>query len=84
MVIPKTPVTLSPSQIEDLAKKLSTMRHDINNHLSMVVFSVELLRTKPELAERMSSTLSEQPAKISKDIALFSAEFEKTFGIIRN
>ena len=60
------------------------MRHDINNHLSMVVFSVELLRTKPELAERMSSTLSEQPAKISKDIALFSAEFEKTFGIIRN
>ena len=32
----------------------------------------------------MSASLSEQPAKISSDIAQFSAEFERAFGIIRN
>ncbi len=84
MVTPKTPVTFSPQQIEELAQKLSKMRHDINNHLSMVVISVEILRTKPELAGSMSASLSEQPAKISSDIAQFSAEFERAFGIIRN
>ncbi|MEO6181980.1 MAG: hypothetical protein ABIP76_02475 [Verrucomicrobiota bacterium] len=73
---------MSPRQIEELAEMIKSMRHDINNHLSMVVFSVDILRTKPELTERMIATLSEQPAKISKDLAHFSEEFERIFGII--
>ena len=81
MVIPKTPVTLSPRQIEELAQMLSTMRHDINNHLQIVV---SISQAKPELMERMRAMLSEQPPKISQDIAHFSAEFERAFGIIRN
>lgn len=76
--------TLSPQQIEELSQKLSKMRHDINNHLSLVVFAVEVLRTKPEMMDRMTATLSDQPPKIMADLARFSSEFEQTFGIVRD
>jgi len=84
MVTPNSSVTLSPQQIEELNQKLSKMRHDINNHLSLIVFAVEVLRSKPEMLERMSTTLADQPQKITADLSKFSAEFEQTFGIIRN
>ncbi|MEO7515432.1 MAG: hypothetical protein ABIW93_06450 [Verrucomicrobiota bacterium] len=84
MVTPNSSVTLSPQQIEELSRKLSKMRHDINNHLSLIVFAVEVLRSKPEMLERMCTTISDQPQKITTDLAKFSAEFEQTFGIIRN
>lgn len=77
------PVTLNPEQVEALSQKLSKMRHDINNHLSLIVFAVEVLRSKPEMIERMLATLGDQPAKITSDMAKFSAAFEETFGIIR-
>ncbi len=83
MAIPTTPVTLSSKQIEELNEKLSKMRHDINNHLSLVVFALEVLRSKPEMLERMTATLSDQPGKITGDLAKFSAEFEQAFGITR-
>lgn len=60
------------------------MRHDINNHLSLIVFAVEVLRSKPEMLERMSATLADQPPKITSDLAKFSTEFEQTFGITRD
>lgn len=84
MGIPNNPVTLSPQQVEELNQKLSKMRHDINNHLSLVVFAVEVLRSKPEMLERMSNTLSDQPPKITADIAKFTMEFEQIFGITRD
>ena len=84
MVIPKTPVILSPSQIEELAQKFKNMRHEINNHLSVVVLSVEILQKKPELMKHTSAVIEEQRLKISQDIAQFSAEFERAFDIIRN
>jgi hypothetical protein len=84
MVTPNTSVTLSPQQIEELNQKLSKMRHDINNHLSLVVFAVEVLRSKPEMLERMCATMADQPQKITADLAKFSTEFEQAFGIIRN
>lgn len=77
-------VTLSPQQIEELSQKLSKMRHDINNHLSLVVFAIEVLRSKPEMLERMTATLSDQTPKITSDIAKFSCEFEQAFGITRD
>jgi len=83
MVLPSEPVTFSVAQMEELNKKLSTMRHDINNQLSLIVAAVELIRHKPHLVERMTTTLAEQPAKISESIGKFSHEFEKAFGIIR-
>lgn len=83
MALPNGPVTLTAEQIAELNKKLSTLRHDINNHLSLIVAAVELIRYNPEVAERMSTTLAEQPPKISEELARFSAEFEKAVGITR-
>jgi hypothetical protein len=71
-------VQLSAEQVQELNQKLSTMRHDINNHLSLMLAATELIRHKPQMAERMMATLCEQPAKISDSIAKFSAEFENT------
>ncbi len=84
MVIPTNPVSLTPTQIEELNRKLSAMRHDVNNHLSLVVAALELIRHKPEVRERMLATLIQQPPKIIAEVNKFSADFEKAFGIIRN
>jgi hypothetical protein len=83
MGLPTEPVTLTVAQLEELNKKLSNMRHDINNNLSLVVAAVELIRHKPQMMERMMATLGEQPSRIADSIAKFSAEFERTFGITR-
>jgi hypothetical protein len=84
MGIPNNSVTLGAQQVEELNQKLSKMRHDINNHLSLIVFAVEVLRSKPEMLERMTATLSDQPTKITSDLAKFSAEFEQSLGITRD
>jgi len=65
MGLPSQPVTLSTGQIEELYRRLSTMRHDINNTLSLVTAAAELMRHKPQMAEKMTATLLEQPQKIS-------------------
>ena len=83
MGLPSQPVTLSVEQVDQLNHELSKMRHDINNTLSLITAAVELLRYKPQMAERMMATLLEQPPKISTSITQFSKEFEKALGILR-
>ena len=80
---PKQSVTLTPEQVDELSRKLSMMRHDINNNLSVIIAALELIRYKPDAAERMLASISQQPAKIGETMAKFSAEFEKTLGITR-
>jgi len=46
--VPSQPVTLSVEQIEELNQKLSNMRHDINNNLSLILAATELIRHKPQ------------------------------------
>lgn len=77
------PVSLNADQAAALNSELSKMRHDINNHLSLMMAAVELIRRKPEAAERMASTLTEQPMKIGDSMKKFSAEFERALGIKR-
>jgi hypothetical protein len=84
MAMPQSPVTLTPEQVAALNEKLATTRHDINNHLSLIVAAVELLRRKPELAPRMIDSISQQPDKIIAKMRAFSAEFEQTFGITKD
>ncbi len=72
------------AELEELNGKLSTMRHDINNHLSLIMAAVELVRYKPQVAERMIATLAEQPGKIAASLTKFSTEFERAFGITRS
>ncbi|HEX5220230.1 MAG TPA: hypothetical protein VFZ59_11735 [Verrucomicrobiae bacterium] len=83
MSSPFEPATLTVAEIEELNKQLSTMRHDINNHLSLIMAAVELVRRKPEALERMSNTLIEQPARITEAMMKFSTTFERTLGIKR-
>lgn len=80
---PCQPTELTREQITELNQQLSTMRHDINNYLSLMMAAVELVRRKPEAAERMAGTLSEQPMKITQAMKKFSTEFETTLGLRR-
>lgn len=81
MRMPSQPVQLSVEQIQDLNHQLSVMRHDINNQLSLIMAASELIRHKPQMAERMMATLAEQPPKITAAVAKFSKEFEQAVGI---
>ena len=83
MPLPSQPVTLSVEQIEDMNRKLSNLRHDINNQLSLIMAAVELMRHKPQTAERMMVTLSEQPPKIAAALVKYTSEFEQALGITR-
>ena len=83
MALPNEPVTLSVEQINELNRQLSTLRHDVNNHLMLIMTAVELFRLKPENGERMLTMLSEQPQKIGAAIKLFSGELESALHITR-
>lgn len=76
-------VTRSAEEVGDLNCKLSKMRHDINNYLAAVTLAAELTRLKPETAGEMMTRLLQQLPKIKEEVAAFSAEFERTFGISR-
>jgi hypothetical protein len=83
MPLPSQPVTLSVEQVAELNRKLSNLRHDINNQLSLIMAAVELIHYKPQTAERMMTTLTEQPPRIAAVLVKFSGEFEQTLGITR-
>jgi hypothetical protein len=74
---------LSVEQIDELNKKLSKLRHDVNNNLSLMIAAVEMIQFKPELVTKMMNTLTEQPGKITGAMGHFSEEFEKVLGITR-
>jgi len=59
------------------------LRHDVNNYLSLMLAAAEVIRRKPEAAERMSVTFDEQPRKVTDAMLRFSAEFEKSLAIKR-
>ncbi len=84
MALPTEPVTLSTEQLEALHRKLSTLRHDINGDLALVVAAAELIKLNPDLLQRMLSTLLEQPPKIREKLDRFSLDLEKTVGISRS
>jgi hypothetical protein len=83
MGLPTEPVTLSVAQIDELNQKLSSMRHNVNNHLALLVAALELIRRKPDLAMKMVDSMAQQPDKMNEEIQRFSAEFENAFGITR-
>jgi chaperonin cofactor prefoldin len=81
MGLPEEPVTFTAQEVEALNQKLSDLRHNVNNHLSLIVAALELLRRKPETAPRVLNTLNDQPEKIVEELQQFSREFERAFGI---
>ena len=84
MGLPEKSVALSAEQVAELNKKLSAMRHNVNNHLAMIVAASELLKRKPEMMERMLTNIMQQPDKIIAEVRCFSDEFESALGIGRD
>ena len=84
MVLPQHPVTLTAAQIAALQQALTETRHDINNHLALLLAAVELIRSKPEMHEELTTTALEQLGRIKQALQEFSAEFEKAHGIKRD
>ena len=84
MALPDKPIALEPQQIEELNKKLSTMRHNVNNYLALVVAASELMKRKPDLAPRMLENIMQQPERVIAEMKSFSADFEAALGITRN
>jgi hypothetical protein len=83
MALPSQPVTLTPEQLDELNRHLSHMRHEVNNQLSLIVAALELLRFKPDLRDRMLTTMGQQPPKIMAEVTKFSGEFDRILGITR-
>jgi hypothetical protein len=83
MELPGQAVTLSVEQIAELNKQLSNFRHDVNNNLALIIAGLEVLQTKPHLAERMMATVREQPPKIVASLTKFAAELDQALGIKR-
>jgi len=78
---PIAPATLSPDQLRDLNLKLSHMRHEVNNQLSLMMAAMEMIRFRPEARDRMLESLAQRPAKIQEEVARFSAEFAVALGL---
>jgi hypothetical protein len=83
MPLPNESITLTVEQIKELNQRLADMRHDVNNHLSLMMAAAELIRRRPETAERMLDSIVEQPREISEIIAKFSRELESALKITR-
>ncbi len=69
-------IALSPEQIAEVHKRLSSMRHNVNNHLSLIVAASELVRRKPEVAPRMIENILLQPERINSEVRDFSEALE--------
>lgn len=81
MPVPEQSVTLTAGEIEGLRVQLSTLRHDVNNHISMIIAAAELIRRKPEQASRFLQSLSDPAEKIGAEIKEFSKSLESVLGI---
>jgi hypothetical protein len=81
---PTRPVTLSMEQIGELNQKLATLRHDLNNSLSLIAATVELVRRRPTVPEQMWNSLAEQPRKIGEAFSQFSRDLEAALHITRS
>jgi hypothetical protein len=84
MRLPSEPILLTVEQIGELNRRLSKLRHDVNNNLSLITASVELIRRRPENSERLLNLLVEQPQEVAKILAGFSADMESALGIKRD
>ena len=83
MQLPTEPVVLSVEQIGELNQKLTNLRHDLNNSLSLIAATAELIRRRPADTDHMWKTLHDQPPKITDAIAQFSRDMEAMLHITR-
>ena len=83
MAVSIQPVTLAPEQVAELHGKLAEFRHNLNNHLTLIMSAAELIKRKPEAALRMADTILTPSRKILDEIQVLSRELERGLGITR-
>lgn len=83
MGVSNQPVTLTPAQVSELNQRLADFRHNLNNHLTLILSAAELIKRKPAVAVGMAETLLGPPRKILEEVQHFSREFERALGITR-
>lgn len=81
MDVPTQAVTLELPQVEELARHFSSLRHDVNGCLALVVAATELIRYNPNVLTRMSGTLIEQPPRIAGKVREFVEQCERSLGL---
>lgn len=81
MDLPTQAVTLDIPQVEELARHFSSLRHDVNGCLALVVAATELIRYNPNVLTRMSATLIEQPPRIAGKVREFVEQCERSLGL---
>ena len=83
MTLPSEPVTLSVEQIRELNQNLTELRHDVNNNVALMLSALEIMRRRPESAEKMLESFARQPQRIIDGVKQFSKTLENALGIIR-
>ena len=83
MPAPNHSITLSPEQVGELSTGFSELRHNVNNWLSLIVAATDLMRHRPDQAERFLQSLTDPPQRITQEISKFSELFEKILEIPR-
>jgi trans-aconitate methyltransferase len=75
------PVTLSPEQVAELNGKLSELRHNLNNHLTLILSAGDLIQRRPAAAVSMADTILGPAHQIMEEVQRFSREFERALRI---
>lgn len=81
MSLPKEPVTLSVEQVRDLNKKLSSLRHEVNSNLSLIIAAAEILRREPDRPASYWDGLVDKPHRIAEKVSEFSRDLEIMLGL---
>ena len=81
MSLPAKPVTLSVEQIRDLNKKLSSLRHEVNSNLSLIIAAAEILRREPNRPASYWDGLIDKPHRIAEKVSEFSRDVEIMLGL---
>jgi len=81
MASSKKAVRLSPRKVSEIERKLADLRHDVNNNLTLIVAAAEIIRHRPEQAEKFWESLMQKPMKVADRVTQFSNDLEKTLRI---
>jgi hypothetical protein len=81
MDLPTQAVTLDVPNVEELSRHFSSLRHDVNGCLALIVAATELIRYNPDVLRRMSTTLIEQPPRIAGKVREFVEHCERSLGL---
>ena len=77
-------VHLTAEQARELHKLLSECRHNVNNHVSLIMSAMELAQLKPDTLPKMLKTTVDQSKKITEEVAGYSAGFERILQAARS